>query len=135
MKTSKIVSNYQEIINKVVSSKTHKQYKLFLADCSIYNLMFITNCSEKMLLSLKLSDIWEYIDTSDSLMHGTYVIRLSELENIWISKQAYKTINAICKIINERHSTVAMLNNYSSTNFYAGFSRHHTHYLSILKKI
>ena len=66
VKSSKIISNYQEIINKVVSSKTHKQCKLFLADCLIYNLMFITNCSEEMLLSLKLSDIWEYIDTSDS---------------------------------------------------------------------
>ena len=43
VKVSKIISNYQEIVDKVISCKTHKQCRLFLADCLIYNLMFITN--------------------------------------------------------------------------------------------
>ena len=66
VKVSKIISNYQEIVDKVISCKTHKQCRLFLADCLIYNLMFITNCPEEMILSIKLNDIQEYIDTSNS---------------------------------------------------------------------
>ena len=86
VKKYKIINNYQEIVDKAISCKTQKQCKLFLTDCLIYNLMFITNCPEKMLLSLKLNDIWEYVDTSNSFKQNTYIIKLGEYENTQISK-------------------------------------------------
>ena len=134
VKISKIISNYYEIVDKAISCRTQKQCKLFLADCLIYNLMFITNWEEKMLLLLKLNDIWEYIDSSNSLIQNTYIIKIDEYENTLISKQAYKTIYAISKIINEWDSLKAMLNNYLSSNFHVRFSRYHKNCLSILTK-
>ena len=134
MKTSEIIRNYQNIVDKAVSCKTHNQCKLLLADCLIYNLMFITNCPEKMILSLKLNDIWEYLDTSNSLMHNEYIIKLGEYDNIQISKQAYNTIYEICKFIDGWDSSKAMLKNLSSSNFHTRISRYHTNCLSFLTK-
>ena len=45
--------------------------------------MPITNCLETMLLSLKLNDIWKYIDTENSLMQNAYIVKLSEYENTY----------------------------------------------------
>ena len=134
MKTSIIIRNYQEIVNKAVSCKTHNQCKLLLADCLIYNLMFVTNCPEKMILSLKLNDIWEYVDNSNSLMHNKYIIKIGEYDNIQISKQAYNTIYAICKLIDGWDSSKAMLKNMTSSNFHTRFSRNHKNWLSRLRK-
>ena len=96
--------------------------------------MFVTNCPEIMILSLKLNDIWEYVDTTNSWMHNEYIIKLSEYDNIQISKQACNTIYEICKFINGLDSSKAMLKNLSSSNFHARFSRYHTNCLSILTK-
>ena len=134
LEVSKIINNYQEIVNKAISCKTHKQSRLFLADCLIYNLMFITKCPEEMLLSIKLNDIEEYMDTSSSIMHKRYKIKLGEYGNTIISKKAYIAIYAICKIINGWNKSIAILSNYTSSNFHTRFSRHHNNYLSILMK-
>ena len=134
MELSKIISNYQEIVNKAISCKTHKQCRLFLADFLIYNLMLITNCPEEMLLSIRLIDIEEYMYTSSSLMHKSYKIKLGEYGNTIIPKKAHIAIYAICKIINEWNKSIAILNNYTSSNFHTRFSRHHKNYLSILMK-
>ena len=100
VKISKIICNYQNIVEKAVRSKSKKQCRLFLTDCLIYNLMFITNCPENVLLSLKLTDISEYKDTSNKIICEAYIIRLGEYKHAIISKQAYKTIYEICRIIN-----------------------------------
>ena len=63
--------------------------------------MFITNCPENVLLSLKLTDVSEFKDKSNKIISEAYTIRLGEYKNVIISKQAYKTIYEICKIINE----------------------------------
>ena len=62
--------------------------------------MFITNCPENVFLSLKLTDISECKDTSNKIISEAYIIRLSEYKHAIISKQAYKTIYEICRIIN-----------------------------------
>ena len=64
-----------------------------------------------------------------------YKIKLGEYENTKISKKAYKTIYAIYKILNGCNNSIAILNNYTSTNFHTRFSRHHKNYLSILTKL
>ena len=96
--------------------------------------MFVTNCPEKMILSLKLNDICEYVDNSNSLMHNKYIIKIGEYDNIQISKQAYNTIYAICKLIDGWDSSKAMLKNMSTSNFHTRFSRNHKNWLSILRK-
>ena len=95
--------------------------------------MFITNCSENILLSLKLTDILEYKDASYKIISEAYIIRLGEYKHVFISKQAYKAIYEICRIINRWDIFVALLNN-SSSNFHARFCRHHKNYLMILTK-
>ena len=62
----------------------------------------------KMILSLKLNGIWEYVDNSNRLMNNEYIIKISEYDNIQISKQAYNTIYVICKLINGWDSSKAM---------------------------
>ena len=91
--------------------------------------------TEEMILLIKLNDIQEYIDTSNSWMDIRYKIMLGEYENTIISKKAYKAIYAICKILNGCNNSIAILNNYTSTNFHTRFRWHHKNYLSILTKI
>ena len=133
MKTSEIIRNYQQILDKAVSCKTHNQCKLILADCLIYNLMFVTNCPEKMILLLNLWHL-RICGYKNSLMHNEYIIKLGEYDNIQLSKQAYNAIYEICKFINELDSSKAMLKNFSSSNFHTRFSRYHTNCLLILTK-
>ena len=134
VKISKIISNYQNIVEKAVRSKSKKHCRFFLTDCLIYNLMFITNCPKNVLLSLMLTDISEYINTSNKIISEAYIIRLGEYKHAIISKQAYKTIYEIWRIINGWDTFVALLNNYFSSNFHARFCRHYKHYLMILTK-